>query len=315
MTTARNLYQYTYTFADIGSYSAGATGRIMGSDQSLISTNNRTCFYEVFEEICLCCGNPINSHVHDNTGIADPDEWAETYTPYVPSSKDYDPDNVKSTLAFNTSTVSLSDMKSDSDRDLGNNWSDNSLFMYDGNDFSTNKGAELLREIDSVGQGDNIYSETPEYSYSITPSGMALIREYNDTHGYEINHNNLTSDSRYSITPYDPDDYSECSDSSLSGCKWDVPKTNDEEDYRENRLISFQHYSSNFLNDFIPNNGTGITVKSSLYGDAPLTMSEECYVREGFTAEEMDEKQQTCRWVDYVQFDKDSGRYFRLSFK
>ena len=315
MTTARNLYQYTYTFADIGSYSAGATGRIMGSDQSLISTNNRTCFYEVFEEICLCCGNPINSHVHDSTGIADPDEWAETYTPYVPSSKDYDPDNVKSTLAFNTSTVSLSDMKSDSDRDLGNNWSDNSLFMYDGNDFSTNKGAELLREIDSAGQGDNIYSETPEYSYSITPSGMALIREYNDTHGYEINHNNLTSVSRYSITPYDPDDYSECSDSSLSGCKWDVPKTNDEEDYRENRLISFQHYSSNFLNDFIPNNGTGITVKSSLYGDAPLTMSEECYVREGFTAEEMDDKQQTCRWVDYVQFDKDSGRYFRLSFK
>ena len=182
MTTARNIYQYTYTFADIGSYSSGQTGRIMGSDQSLISTNNRTCFYEVFEEICLCCGNPINTHVTGPTGITDTDSWVTTNTPYTPSRTDYDPNDLRGTLSFHTSTVSLSDMNSDSERELGNNWGEKSLFTFNGESFSTEKGSELLKEIEQNGQGENIYSETPEYSYTLRPSGLKKIREYNDDH-------------------------------------------------------------------------------------------------------------------------------------
>ena len=310
MTTARDIYQYTYTFADIGSYSTGKTGRIMGSDQSLISTNNRTCFYEVFEEICLCCGNPITSHV-GSTGIVDSDEWVEEHTDYIPSSQDPN-DSLSATLAFNTSTVSLSDMDSDSERELGNNWGSDSMFFYNGETFTTDKGAELLKEIDSDGQGDNIYSEVPEYSYTLTPSNLASIREYNDTNGYELNHDKLTSVARYSMVPYDPTDFSECD--TLAGCRFDVPKTNDENDLRENRLISFQHYTSDFLNDYLVN-VAGATVNYSIYAGVPVSMDENCYVTKGFTPQEMDDKQSSCRWVDYIQYDSDAKRYFRLSFK
>ncbi len=313
MTTPRDIYQYTYTFADIGSYSAGNLGRIMGSDQSLISTNNRTCFYEVYEEICLCCGNPINAH-YSNAGIVDTDEWVESNTPYTPSDKDFDSDYLKSTLAFTTSTVSLSDMKSDSDRKLGNNWGTDSKFFYSGEEFTTNKGAELLREITSVdeGQGDNIYSETPEYSYTLTPSGLASIRDYNDKVGYELNHNNLKNVAKYSMVPYDLSNYTECN--TISGCGWEIPSTTDETDYRNNHLITIQHYSSKFLSDTIAGYG-GVTVNDSLYGANSVTMREDCYVTEGFTASQMDELQKNCRWVDYIQHDEDSNRYFRLAFK
>jgi hypothetical protein len=51
-------------------------------------------------------------------------------------------------------------MRSDNDRDLGNNWSDSSTFAFNGSTFTTEKGSELLREIDQTGQGENIYSES-----------------------------------------------------------------------------------------------------------------------------------------------------------
>ena len=311
MTTARNIYQYTYTFADVGSYSSGQTGRIMGSDQSLISTNNRTCFYEVFEEICLCCGNPINSHISGG-GLEDPQEWVTTHTPYAPSKTDYDEDDIRGTLSFHTSTVSLSDMRSDNERELGNNWSDDSLFTFNGSSFSTEKGSELLKVIESNENGENIYSKTPEYSYTLRPAGLKNIRDYNDDHSYELNHTNLTSVARYSMVPYNPDTYSECD--TLTGCMWDVPMTDDEDDFRENRLINFSHFTSNFLNEFIPGQ-EGIEVNYSLYDSTNLSMNENCYVEKGFTADQLKEKQQSCRWVDYVQHDDDTDRYFRLSFK
>ena len=39
MGTPRNLYQYTYTFGQIGSYYNGKLGRIMGTTKSIIQDN------------------------------------------------------------------------------------------------------------------------------------------------------------------------------------------------------------------------------------------------------------------------------------
>ena len=178
--------------------------------------------------------------------------------------------------------------------------------------FSTEKGSELLKVIESNENGEDIYSKTPEYSYTLRPAGLKNIRDYNDDHSYELNHTNLTSVARYSMVPYNPDTYSECD--TLTGCMWDVPMTDDEDDFRENRLINFSHFTSNFLNEFIPGQ-EGIEVNYSLYDSTNLSMNENCYVEKGFTADQLKEKQQSCRWVDYVQHDDDTDRYFRLSFK
>ena len=314
MTTPRDLYEYVYTFSNIGSYGDGKAGRIMGNDQSLIAVNSRTCFYEVFEEICLCCGNPITTHTDDF------DELVALMGSYYVFSKEEEPQSP--TLTITSSTVSLSDIDSDKNRTLGANWSDASTFFYNGETFTTSKGAELLKEIQAEGKGENIYKEEPEYEFIINPTGMQEIRQWNDQHGYQINFNaNNTEgtivepESRYAMVAYDRTTYVGCTSINTSQCTWDVPATTDEDDFPQNRIINFTHFKSKFLSEEISKK-SGITYQG-LYSDNSIGMSETCYV-DKTTVNQIDTLKQTCRWVDYLE--TATNRYgetgiFRLAFK
>ena len=316
LNTPRDLYTYRYQFAEIGSYGDGKLGRVMGTDQSLVAINERVCFYEVFEELCLCCGNPINAHTMSDAPYefvnSTASEYAMSYTDntLVPSA----------TIAINTSNISLSDMQSDSNRDLGDNWGEQSLFFYDGNDFYTNKGAELLKEIQAEGRGENIYSETPEYRFVINPQGMSEIRKYNDDHRYGINYKYTTSTGRYAIMPFDGETYLSCTN--LSNCEWEIPGTTDEDNYPQNRIINFTHFKSKFLEEELKEpkyaNKVNFTGRYSDYG---IGMHPDCYVTSNDVST-MHTKAESCRWVDYLQpmehTDVDGNTntyYYRLAYK
>ena len=325
MNTPRDIYEYTYTFSKIGSYGDGKTGRVMGNDQSLVAINARTCFYEVYEEICLCCGNTINSHVDNYEDIQN---FIDEHGFYTLSKRDTEP--VSSVITVTTSTISLSDINSDSDRELGSNWGENSTFFYNGDTFTTSKGAELLKAIQSDGKGENIYQEVPEYKFTINPTGMAEIRSYNDNHGYQVDfgtRNQYVKDSyngsltipigKYAMTPFDPSTYLGC-DTDV-GCSWEIPLDINDDNYPLNRIINFSHYESYFLSKIlIGYKGVQFTGK---YSDYSIGMSEDCYVLHkettGFETSDLYSKADRCRWVDYVTYEQygDEIVPFRLSFK
>lgn len=294
--TPRNLYLYSYEFGDIGSYMDGKLGRLMGDEDSLISLNTRTCFYEVYEELCLCCGSTINSYVENYDTVNDYIQTHPDIT-YTPSDSNSMNINENGVISFATSSVNLGDLNSDSERMLGNNWGD-SLFLYSGNLYETSKGGELLTAIQS--QGENVYSETPEYSYYLTPSTISAIRDYNDQYGYEVNYNNLRVYGSYAIR-------SLCDNDSTSDDCWEVNSRNDD----GNEYISFQHYGSSFLEDYMPELGAayaGTLTENDINGSCFVTAGE------ANDYEKIKEKVNSgCRWVDYVQ--ETDGKFFRLAFK
>ncbi len=288
----------------------------MGRDQSLIVTNSRTCFYEVFEELCLCCGNPIYAHVDSDSPYV---FTSSTYVPYEMSTVTDEDLSPTSSLAITTSNVSLSDMTSDSNRDLGDNWSDSATFFYNGDVFTTQKGAELLSKIEVP--GENIYSEEPEYKFTLNPEGLSNIREYNDSHTYGVTYEDLVSIGRYAVNPYYNDTFLECGkDGDVTGCSWEVEMTTDEEYYPQNRIINFTHYGSNFLMTELKDM-RGITFSGKYSDYSAVGMDENCYVRGEQTPggsevlSSLDSKADSCRWVDYIQYDGEVQRYFRLSYK
>lgn len=294
--TPRNLYLYSYEFGDIGSYMDGKIGRLMGDEASLIQLNTRTCFYEVYEELCLCCGSTINSYVENYDTVND---YIESHpdVSYTPSDSNAMNINENGVISFATSTVNLGDLNSDSERMLGNNWG-TSQFLYSGNLYETSKGGELLTAIQS--QGENVYSETPEYSYYLTPSTISAIRDYNDQYGYEVNYNNLRVYGSYAIR-------SLCDNDSTSDDCWEVNSRNDD----GNEYISFQHYGSSFLEDYMPELGAayaGTLTENEINGSCFVTAGE------ANDYEKIKEKVNSgCRWVDYVQ--ETDGKFFRLAFK
>ena len=316
LTTPRDLYQYTYTFANIGSYGDGSIGRVMGRDQSLIVMNSRTCFYEVFEELCLCCGNPIYAHVDSDAPYV---FTSSTSIPYEMSNPPTDERPPTSSLAITTSNVSLSDMTSDNNRELGDNWTDSATFFYNGDVFTTQKGAELLSKIEVP--GENIYSDEPEYKFTLNPEGLSNIREYNDSHTYGVTYEDLVSIGRYAVNPYYDDTFLECGiDGEVTDCSWEVEMTTDEEYYPQNRIINFTHYGSNFLMSEIKDmRGITFSGKYSDYGE--VGMDESCYVLGenvpggGNVESALDNRAESCRWVDYLEYDNNVKRYFRLSYK
>ena len=328
LTTPRNLYTYTYTFKDIGSHSGGDLGRIMGDDTAIIANNNRTCFYEVFEELCLCCGDKINTYVYNDPDENDLIKQVMAASGYGESNTDKIEENEGGTLAFATTTVNLSDVDVDeSARPVATNWSNSSPFTYGGEyNLTTSKGDQLKNAIES--QGETIYSSSSaaggaEYAYYLTPTTLTKIREYNDEHGYELNYNNLKVYGRYSIALLS----SSCSNLTDNNCwKTDVSKMNDE-------VINFQHYGSVFLEDLAKDSNI---VKSNTL--AKEGNDKVCVVVDGqFDASTINSLVKSgCRWIDYVEnLGDNSGKgetsyvypytestssqqtvtYFRLAFK
>lgn len=195
LNTPRNIYQYSYAFKGIGIYPDNSTmSRIMGdSKRSMIKENVRKCFYEVFEDFCKCCGDPIVIYTHTTSKIDDTkDKLNSMGHSFDPSKDDYT--NRTSNFGPKSSSVSLFDIDGSSNRTLGDNWSSNDPYFFIGKLYYTSKGSELLQGI--TAKGDTIYNNignlTPEYSYTLTPSILAQIRGDNVNYGY-------TSDSLHVI--------------------------------------------------------------------------------------------------------------------
>lgn len=328
LTTPRNLYTYTYTFKDIGSLYGGDLGRIMGNENAIIANNNRTCFYEVFEELCLCCGDKINTYVYNDPDENDLIKQVMSASGYGESNTDKIENNQGGTLAFATTSVNLSDIDVDENsRPVASNWSNSSPFIYGGEyNLTTSKGEQLKNAIES--QGETIYSSSSgaggaEYAYYLTPTTLTKIREYNDEHGYELNYNNLKVYGRYSIALLN----SSCSTLTDDKCwQTDETKMNDE-------VINFQHYGSVFLENLAKDSNIAKSSTLAKEGNDKV-----CVVVDGqFDANTINTLVKSgCRWIDYVEnLSDNSGKgetsyvypytestnskqtvtYFRLAFK
>lgn len=328
LTTPRNLYTYTYTFKDIGSLYGGDLGRIMGNENAIIANNNRTCFYEVFEELCLCCGDKINTYVYNDPDENDLIKQVMSASGYGESNTDKIENNQGGTLAFATTSVNLSDIDVDENsRPIASNWSNSSPFIYGGEyNLTTSKGEQLKNAIES--QGETIYSSSSgaggaEYAYYLTPTTLTKIREYNDEHGYELNYNNLKVYGRYSIALLN----SSCSTLTDDKCwQTDETKMNDE-------VINFQHYGSVFLENLAKDSNIAKSSTLAKEGNDKV-----CVVVDGqFDANTINTLVKSgCRWIDYVEnLSDNSGKgetsyvypytestnskqtvtYFRLAFK
>lgn len=304
--TPRNLYQYRYSFKDIGSYSDGKLGRIMGDTNSIIRLNTRACFYEVFEEVCLCCGSEIRTYV-EGSDDKTKDYINENGHPYHQID---DPtkvtDNKDGILNIASSTFSLNDVASkygSSSRETPVNWSDSSPFFYDGVTHMTNKGDVALDAIEA--KGENAYSETPEYSYYLTPASLSAIRDYNASNGYDVDFNKLKVYGRYSIAPL-------TSCSSPTSCDWGSSAS---EFKMNNKIVNFRHYGSEFLEEFMYDLNAVYDGTLAKSGNDQVC---EIYVTAGTDGKTIsnditNKVKSGCRWIDYIS--ESNGEYFRLAFK
>lgn len=305
--TPRNLYQYRYSFSDIGSYSDGKLGRIMGGDTPIIKLNTRACFYEVFEEVCLCCGSEIKTYVEGSDDVTKGYPYTEPTGPYHQID---DPtkvtDNKDGILNIASSTFSLNDVASkygSSSRETPVNWSDSSPFFYDGVTHMTNKGDVALDAIEA--KGENAYSETPEYSYYLTPASLSAIRDYNASNGYDVDFNKLKVYGRYSIAPL-------TSCSSPTSCDWGSSAN---EFKMNNKIVNFRHYGSEFLEEFMYDLNAVYDGTLAKNGNDQVC---EIYVTSGtdgktISNEITNKVKSGCRWIDYIS--ESNGEYFRLAFK
>lgn len=309
ITTARNMYKYSYTLSKIGVYNndAGTIGRLMGTSNATISSNKRTCFYEVIEDVCLCCGDVIDTEVVAGTTTGELvnasgyDYTMSKNNSSSSSSLSGASVNAEGQLSFFNSTVSLSDLNSDSNRNMGSNWSDKSQYFVSNNTLTTPKGNQLISYIQD--KADTIYDETPEYTYTLNPSAMADIRSYNEAHGYQIESSNLISYGTSKIF------------NNKQNSNWNVNNSDADEE------VTFSHYGSAFLEERLSSYVT------EGYENKVLSSKKKvCYVIQSeFASKQFStirgeaNKKSECRWVDYVSNkvtlkDGTTG-YSRLSFK
>ena len=219
-TTPRNIYQYSFSFYNIGNYNDNSNvnlGRIMGTPKSVIGNNSRVCFYEVIEGVCYCCGDVLETELvtpnrqstrdilsknaDGKKTSTDPDlscyntkcdSYLESYVMSDPITEAGIDANDQARYGVNISSVSLNSMDKDIDK-VGANWSDDQHYILEGSVYSTDKGAQLLKSI--VANGDDIYAvddasssnaqKAPEYSYLLAPQALGEIQKYTETNGYQ----------------------------------------------------------------------------------------------------------------------------------
>lgn len=302
VTTPRNIYQYSYTFGDIGYFSDGTTGRIMGNaSTSLIAVNRHACFYEVYEDICRCCGDPMLWTTYESSKTQETGRFLdEKNVDYTMSLDTYDPNMVfNSHLGYVNSTVSLYDLDGTSGGTLPGNWGTSDKFTYQSEIYTTGKGQYLANEI--IKKGETIYTtqnNSPEYSYTLNPSALSLIREYNGSHKYGYSTNDLIA---YGISK---------KKTPLNFAITDI-------NGKENTVNTFSHYGSRFLEEYMSDYVTAEFAASVLTARKNQGPSTVCYVEEGADAASKAYalvQTQKCRWVDYVET-TDTGSKVRLAFK
>ena len=183
---------------------------------------------------------------------------------------------------------------------MSGNWSSDDIFTYQANKYTTDKGDYLAGSI--VERGETIYNtskNSPEYSYTINPTAMSLIREYNGGHRYGYVTDDLVS---YGISS---------KKTPLDATVTTVNNSN------VNKVNTFSHYGSKFLEDFMESYITDDykdRVLTKRQGQGTATV---CSVEAGHeaakTAYELVQKNK-CRWVDYIETTPD-GKKIRLAFK
>lgn len=323
VTTPRNMYKYTYLLTNIGMYNNSLTkvGRLMGGTNPVAGNNTRTCFYEVLENICLCCADVIDTEVVSNVSkLSTSKALSAAGSSYKVSSykgvSEDDKKNVVGQLGFYNNTVSLADFTGGSNRDVGSNWRGKTKYLVEGNVEVTNKGAVLKNYIES--KGENVYNDDPEYSYTLNPAAMSAIRTYNETNGYQVRATTLTTYGPLLIT-------------SNNIKNWKVTNDNIE------NKVSFNHYGSRFLEVNLKNykNGTVLSDKTGLcyvyvpnINEATVKQTEnklksqvnidikslkgaQYYNSNGNKISNLS----SCRWIDYVSETSKAGYYSRLAFK
>ena len=323
VTTPRNMYKYTYSLTNIGMYNNSLTkvGRLMGGNNPVVGNNTRTCFYEVLENICLCCADVIDTEVVSNVSkLSTSKALSAAGSSYKVSSykgvtKEKQNAEVGQ-LGFYNNTVSLADFTGGSNRDVGSNWRGKTKYLVEGNVEVTNKGAVLKNYIES--KGENVYNDDPEYSYTLNPAAMSAIRTYNETNGYQVRATTLTTYGPLLITSKDMNN-------------WKIPSSD-----LENK-VSFNHYGSRFLEVNLKNykNGTVLSDKTGLcyvyvpnINEATVKQTEnklksqvnidikslkgaQYYNSNGNKISNLS----SCRWIDYVSETSKAGYYSRLAFK
>ena len=301
-----------YSFDNIGYFANGKSrvmtgtnkdaisdlGRIMGATNSIMLNNVHTCFYEVYEDICKCCGDPIDTALLEagNYKVVT-DEHVSNYCANNDCNKsDYTTKSTSASLKFYPSTVSLYDLDSilgeTAFSNLGDNWSEASGFIVSGNSYTTDKGAKLANQIQNI--GENVYDDIPEYSFYLKPEALSKIKEYNKESSYTINVDNLIPYGYYKVTSDNQSDF-EVTD--------------------ENSDVTLIHYGSKFLEDlvgFVPTDYLNKTFISRKSNNVCYVLSTDSNAAS--TAYKLS-KEGNCRWVDYVQYDEKTSNYFRLAYK
>ncbi|MGN0966140.1 MAG: hypothetical protein ACI4OP_00890 [Candidatus Coprovivens sp.] len=302
ITTPRNIYQYTYTFSDIGYFSDGTTGRIMGNPAtSLVAVNKHACFYEVYEDICRCCGDPILWTTYESSKYDDTNDFLnENGYNYNMSNTSYDPSKpLSSHLGYLNSSISLYDVAG-SDGALAGNWSSTDLFTYQSAVYETGKGEILANEI--MEKGETVYdtaSNKPEYSYTLNANAIALIKEYNSGHSYGYSTSDLIA-------------YGVSNKKTAINANISVINSNDLND-----VNTFSHYGSKFLEEYMTSYVTedfkqDVLTRRTTQGSATV-----CSVEAGPDAARQAFsmiQNNNCRWVDYIETTND-GNKVRLAFK
>jgi hypothetical protein len=189
--------------------------------------------------------------------------------------------------------------------------------------YVTPKGSKLLDSIDgNKGLGDEVYNKIPEYSYVLTPTALADIRNANEDRGTQT-----------TVGAEIPVKQTLVSSDAEKG-KWNLNSAEEQ--------VTFTHWKSNFLQMLKDSH-----IENSKYAGKLLTDVKDdaiCYVLDSDFVDNKhistvqlydtdnkpvklyngsgDSAKPQCRWVDYVgKYDKDingntkySG-FYRLAFK
>lgn len=172
LNTGQGTYQYRLTLRNVGMYSDGNYGRLIGGASGKynvyteLSTKDEydfICTYEVFEDPCICCGKEsikeqisVDSSGVNTTIVPDPDNPGKNKLETQNTSLI----DTSGKVNFSYRPISLSTIADDRSWVAGTNW-------------DTDKGEAIL---DSIAlHGETIYKE-PEYSFLITPTGVATLK-------------------------------------------------------------------------------------------------------------------------------------------
>ena len=330
VTTPRNLYKYSYVFGNIGSYSDGKSyGRLMGNANSVFLNNTRTCFYEVVEQICKCCGDPSTSHVVDIVGTENDKGSTKGLTDnFIKNNKDdlgkiqssddaINSSNQASVGFYNTvaSLTNLSAVSDDSgDRKLAANWGEEAIFNFNGyNRYVTNKGDVALKAIEAVGEDVYSPSHSAEYAYRLTPDAISDIKKDNESNNYGVS--------------FDDDHMKAYGKAKMisTGSSDDVATTKSKmEEFAQD--ITFQHYGSVFL-ETVANkyakgksddgtfNNLNLAKKSKV-----CTLDEKSEVGSSVNGKSVASaiskkmENEDCRWVDYIENDGSADKHYMDSY-